>query len=384
MADKRARGLVVGRFGGAPIIVQPGWLAATVVLALGSAPLARRVLPDVTDAGAYVVGAGFGLLLLGSVLVHEVAHAWVARRRGLAVHQIVLTLVGGHTEMSDSGSPGTSALVAVAGPLANLVLGGAGWVLTMLTADAAPGGGAAVLHAGAAVLAGSNLLVAGFNLLPALPMDGGWVLEALVWRVTGRRNTGTRIGAVVGRVLAVGLLVVAVVLPIARGVAPSTTATIWSAVIGVTLWLGAGDFLRVADWRDRAEGVDLRALSTPAVAVHAGARLDDLPPAVLSGGAEAVVVGPDGAVLGYVDRVALAEVPAAHRAGVPVSAVLVPLPPAGVLDGTRRGGDAVADVGAAMRYAPTMVVMVDGAVVGLLRYTDVVHALAARPGPRGS
>lgn len=367
---------MIGHFGGAPIIVRPGWLLATVLLAVVSAPVARAVLPGVSDAGAYVVGFGFGALLLGSVLVHELAHAWAARRRGVPVRQIVLTLVGGHTEMADSGSPTTSALVAVAGPLANVGLAAVGWAGVQLTQpDAGSGPGRAALHAAFAVLAYSNAFVAAFNLLPGLPMDGGWILEALVWRVTGRRNTGTRAAALIGRAVAVALLVVAVGVPLARSTEPDLTAVVWSAVIGVTLWTSAGAFLRVAAWREAVEGIDLTALARPAV-VSSATTLAELPAGTVGSGPAVVVVAADGAVRGYVDGAALAAVPPDRLAMTPVDAVLVPLPAGASVDGTLTGPPALAAVGEGARHASVLVVRgADGGVVGLLRYADLVEAL---------
>jgi len=365
---------VIGRFGGAPIVVRPGWLLATVLLAVVSAPIARAVLPGVSEVGAYVVGFGFGFLLLASVLVHELAHAWVARRRGVTVRQVVLTLVGGHTEMADSGSPTTGALVAVAGPLANVALAALGWLGFQLT-QPGPFSGVdrGALHAAFGVLAYSNALVAAFNLLPGLPMDGGWILEAIVWRLTGRRNTGTRAAAYVGRVVAVGLLVGAVGVPLARSAEPDLTAVLWSAVIGVTLWTSAGGFLRLAAWRDAVAGIDLVRLARPAALT--GARtLAELPPRGHDGAIPVVVA--DGRLRGYVDPGALAAVPAGQWPVTPVDAVLVPLPAQAWVDGTLTGAAALAAVGEVARSTPVMAVRdADGAVVGLLRYADLVEAL---------
>lgn len=364
----RARGLVIGRFGGAPVVAQPGWLIATALLAVVSAPIAQAVLPDLGTAGAYVVGAGFGLLLLGSVLVHELAHAWTARRRGVAVRQVVLTLVGGHTEMAEAPTPATSALIAVAGPFANVVLALVSWAALQTTV---PG---SVWQAVFAVLASSNAIVGAFNLLPGLPMDGGWILEALVWRVTGRRTSGTRAAAIIGRVVAVGLLLGAVAVPLLRDTDPNLTAVVWAAVIGVTLWTSAGDFLRIAALRGGVEALEIARLTRPAL-VSAASTVADLPDGAGGRGPDVVVVA-SGTVLGYVDGGALATVPIARRAATPVEAVLVPLPAGATVDAALTGAEAVRAVGEVARLSPVMVVRgPSGEVVGLLRYADVVAAI---------
>jgi len=363
------KGLVIGRVGTAPIMVDSGWLLLAVLFALVVGPIASHALPTLGAAAGYLVGLGFAVLLLGSVLLHELAHAWVARHRGVQVHQIVLTLVGGHTEMAQAGTAATSALIAVAGPLTNLAVAAVAW----LAWQNLPGGGVPALLL--AMVASSNAFVTALNLLPGLPMDGGWILEALVWRVTGRRWTGTIVAAWCGRVVAVGLPVVVLGVPMARGAAPSLFSVIWAAAVGAMLWTSAGAFIAGAGvWR-RAEAFSIRSVARPAVAAPVRAVLADLP-----AGGEVVVLGDRGDVVGYVDRVATAAVPAEARGTTPVGAVLVPLPAGAVIDGRLTGQDAVRAVQLAARMSPVMAVRgPDGVVTGLLRYLDVARVLAGTP-----
>jgi len=363
------KGLVIGRVGSAPIMVDSGWLLLAVLLAFVVGPVASHALPTLGTAGGYLVGLGFAVLLLGSVLLHELAHAWVARHRGVQVRQIVLTLVGGHTEMAQAGTAATSALIAVAGPLTNLAVAAAAW----LAWQNLPGGGVPALLL--AMVASSNALVTGFNLLPGLPMDGGWILEALVWRVTGRRSTGTIAAAWCGRVVAVGLPVVAIGLPMANGASPSLVSVVWAAAVGAMLWTSAGAFIAGAGvWR-RAEVFSIHSVARPAVTAPVRAVLADLP-----ADGEVVVLGDRGDVVGYVDRVATAAVPVEARGTTPVGAVLVPLPAGAVIDGRLTGQDAVRAVQLAARMSPVMVVRgPDGVVTGLLRYLDVARVFAGTP-----
>ncbi len=346
-----------------------GWLLLAVLLAFVVGPVASHALPTLGVAGGYLVGLGFAALLLGSVLLHELAHAWVARHRGVQVRQIVLTLVGGHTEMAQAGTAATSALIAVAGPLTNLAVAAVAW----LAWQNVPGGGVPALLL--AMVASSNALVTAFNLLPGLPMDGGWILEALVWRVTGRRWTGTIAAAWCGRVVAVGLPVVAIGVPMASGASPSLFSVIWAAAVGAMLWTSAGAFIAGAGvWR-RVEAFSIRGVARPAVAAPVRAVLADLP-----ADGEVVVLGDRGDVVGYVDRVATAAVPAEARGTTPVGAVLVPLPAGAVIDGRLTGRDAVRAVQLAARMSPVLAVRgSDGAVTGLLRYLDVARVLAGTP-----
>ncbi len=380
---KRA-GWVVGRAAGVPIVLGPGWLFASLLLVAVFGPTATAAIPGVDRLGGFLVAAGWALLLYGSILLHELAHAYAGRARGVPVRQVTLTLIGGHTEMDDAGSPATSAFVAAAGPLANLVVAG---VAAALAAAVPPWGTAAWLLVS---LAGANVLVTAFNLLPGLPMDGGWILEALVWRVTGRRATGTVAAAWIGRVVGVGLVLGAVVVPLLRGERPFVLQVAWAALIGAMLWTSAGAFLRRAAGLRALAGLDVARLARRAVVAPANATLDDALVAAEGAGpsvevvdvvevVEVVAVDADGNPLGYVDAAAAAAVPPAERAATPLTAVLVPLHPQAVVDGGLVGEDAAREIARAARLSPVMVVRAaDGHLVGLLRYADVVAALRGR------
>lgn len=368
----RSAGWVVGRAAGVPIVLGPGWLFASVLLIAVFGPTASAAIPGIDRLGGFLVAAGWALLLYGSILLHELAHAFAGRARGVPVRQVNLTLIGGHTEMDDAGTPGTSAFVAAAGPLTNLVVAG---VAAALAAVVPPGGAAAWLLMS---LAGANVLVTVFNLLPGLPMDGGWILEALVWRVTGRRASGTVAAAWIGRVVGVGLVVAAVVVPLLRGGTPLLLQVAWAAFIGAMLWTSAGAFLRRVAGLRALGGLDVARLARSAVVVPVRGTLAD---ALAAGAAsdppgEVIAVDRDGRPLGYVDAAAAAAVPVGARASTPLAAVLVPLHPDAVVDVRLVGEAAAQAIAHASRLSPVMAVRgPDGRLAGLLRHADVVTAL---------
>ncbi|WP_250448196.1 site-2 protease family protein, partial [Actinotalea sp. C106] len=259
----------------------------------------------------------------------------------------------------------SSALVAVAGPAVNLGLGLAAWLVVQVL----PSGGLAALIMTAAAVA--NGFVGVFNLVPGLPLDGGRVLEALVWRTTGRRSTGTVVAGWVGRVVAVAVLAWVLLVPLVAGRTPSLTSVVWGALIGAFLWSGADQAVR-AGHADRAvEALALRHLMRPTAVVSADATLADVE---IPG--EAVILGTDGRPGAYLDADAVRSVPASRRAGTPLSAVAVPLPPGSSVDGSLTGSAAVQAVALAARSSPVMVVLdPTGRVVGLLHAQDVVDAL---------
>lgn len=355
-----------------PVVLGPGWAFASLLLVAVFGPTATAAIPGVGRAGGFLVAAGWAVLLYASILLHELAHAFAGRSRGVPVRQVHLTLVGGHTEMGDATTPGTSALVAVAGPAANLVVAAVTAGLALL---APPGGAAAWMLVS---LAGANALVTAFNLLPGLPMDGGWILEALVWRVTGRRSSGTVSAAWIGRVVGAGLVVAVVVVPLLRGDRPGMLAVAWAAVVGAMLWSSAGAFLQREAGRRAVRGLDVGRLARPAVVVPVRASLGEaLALAAAAGpGAEVVALDPQGRALGYVDGAAADSVPPAARAATPLAAVLVPLHPDAVVGADLVGEAAAQAVARAARLSPVMTVLsADGRVTGLLRHADVVGAL---------
>jgi len=186
---------------------------------------------------AYAVWLVVGILL--AVLGHEAAHALAARLLGFRVHRIVATLWGGHTAYDGTGqTPARSAVVAVGGPVANFALAGLGAVAT------------ATLPWPASEFARSftllNLLLGGFNLLPGLPLDGGQLVQSLVWWVSGRRDLGLVVAGWCGRVLAVGVVLWYVAVPLAQGRTDDLFGLGLALVMGWILWSGAGAALQRA------------------------------------------------------------------------------------------------------------------------------------------
>src|SRR5918995_625160 len=128
-APVRREGIPLGRIAGVPVVLAYSWfiIAAFTVIVYG--PVLDRSNPAL-GASAYVVAFAYAVLLLVSVLVHELAHALTAKIYGWPTQKIVLNLWGGHTQFeSFTASPGRSVVVALAGPAANFVLAGATWLV---------------------------------------------------------------------------------------------------------------------------------------------------------------------------------------------------------------------------------------------------------------
>src|SRR5438105_9469671 len=222
----------VARVGGVPVRVDASWV---VIVALVTWSFWDHFLPDRGAAAALLMAAVAAALFFASVLAHEVAHALEARHRGIEVRSITLYLFGGATETaSEARRPGDEFAVTAVGPWTSLVLGCA-FGLGAFGADQV---GSAAVGQVAALLAWVNLILAFFNLLPGAPLDGGRMLDSLVWRVTGDRARGRRVAVVAGRILGAGLIVLGVLeaLAVSGGVVPG----LWLALIGWFLAQAAG------------------------------------------------------------------------------------------------------------------------------------------------
>jgi len=229
-----AGALRLARVAGVPVYLDRTWLLLGAFVAWTGWQNAR----DLGTGGAIASAVVMVIGILVAVLGHEVAHALAARLLGFRVHRIVATLWGGHTAYDSTGStPGRTAVIAGAGPLANLALAGVGGALV------------AVLPWPASRFAWLfmflNLLLAGFNLLPGLPLDGGQLVQSLVWAVTGRRDRGLVVAGWCGRLLAVGVVLWYVVRPLTQG-STDLFGLGLGLVMGWILWSGATAALRRA------------------------------------------------------------------------------------------------------------------------------------------
>ncbi|MGW4057014.1 site-2 protease family protein [Amycolatopsis sp. NPDC004747] len=173
------------------------------VMALLAGLLARTLLPDAVPGLSPVVywatGTTGSVVFLGSLLVHELSHALAARDRGQVVDGITLWFLGGSTEPADNpATPRAAIAVAVAGPVASLAAG-AGFLLAGLLSTG-------IVASTLTWLGWTNLVLASFTLLPGAPMDGGRVLQAVVWKITGDRRRAQAVAARAGWSLGVALV----------------------------------------------------------------------------------------------------------------------------------------------------------------------------------
>ncbi|MFJ6835103.1 site-2 protease family protein [Streptomyces sp. NPDC091209] len=384
-AKEPGGGLLMGRPFGVPVYVAPSWFLVAALITWVFGGQLDRVLPEL-GAARYLVSLFFAVAFYASVLVHELAHTVAALRFKLPVRRIQLQFFGGVSEIEkEAETPGREFVLAFVGPLLSLVLSGL-FYLAMLPVE--PGTVPGVLLAGLMV---SNLIVAAFNLLPGLPLDGGRMLRAVVWKITGRAMSGTVAAAWVGRALAVSVLIG---LPLltqsqALGAAPDSvggmdtiTDALLAAILAAIIWTGAGNSLRMARLREHLPELRARSLTRRAVPVETSTPLSEALRRANDVGARAlVVVDADGEPLSLVREAAIVGVPEHRRPWVAVSGLAQDL-----TDGMRVSAElAGEDLLDALRASPAteyLVVEDSGEIYGVLSAADVERAFVkamARP-----
>ncbi|MFI6579701.1 M50 family metallopeptidase [Embleya sp. NPDC050493] len=364
------RGLLMGRPFGVPVYVAPTWFVIAAVITVLFAPTFESLFPDL-GPWRFVLSFGFAVLLYVSVLVHELAHAVTALRLGLPVRRITIQFLGGVSEIDKPETARHEFLVSAAGPALSLALGGGFWVIG-LALDVDTLAGRMV-----ALLAVSNLLVAAFNLLPGLPLDGGRMLRAVVWRVSGRPLAGTIAASWAGRVLAVVVLISSVLWSLGADAGARTYTLIFGALVAGFMWAGAVQSLRAERLRERLPELRVRLLTRRAIPVAADVPLSEaLRRAHEEGARGLVVVDRGGDPVALVRESAVLATPEHRRPWVAVGPLARDLVP-----GMKVGADlAGEDLLVAMRAAPAseyLVVEPDGGVYGVLSRTDVEHAFLA-------
>ncbi|ARZ70960.1 peptidase M50 [Streptomyces albireticuli] len=379
-------GILMGRPFGVPVYVAPSWFLVAALITWVFGGQLDRVLPELGGI-RYLVSLFFAVAFYASVLVHELAHTVAALRFKLPVRRIQLQFFGGVSEIEkESETPGREFVLAFVGPLLSLVLAGL-FYLGMQAVE--PGTVPGVLLAGLMI---SNLLVAIFNLLPGLPLDGGRMLRAVVWKISGNPMTGTVAAAWVGRALAVAVLVGLPLLSRAAGGSEdlggvdSLTDALLAAILAAIIWTGAGNSLRMARLRERLPDLRARTLTRRAVPVEPATPLSEALRRAAEAGARAlVVVDPHGTPTALVREAAIIGVPEHRRPWVAVSALAQDLKD-GMRVSAELGGEELLDTLRATPATEYLVVEETGEVYGVLSTTDVERAFVAamaRPQPQG-
>ncbi|MGH3280410.1 MAG: site-2 protease family protein [Trebonia sp.] len=358
-------GWVIARPFGIPVYVSPYWFViAGVFIVIYANDLSSTISGDTR----YVVAAAFVILLYLSVLVHELAHSIVARGYGLPVRRILLYPLGGVSEIErEAPTPGREFAVAGAGPALSLLLGVLCWLIAQVVPDGMTG---LVVRE----LMFANFIVGVFNLLPGLPLDGGRMLRAVLWKFTKRPTTATIAAAWVGRCLAVALLVI----PFFSGglTGGDMVTAIWVVVIAGFMWMGASQSIKATRFRERLPALQARRLARKAISVTASTPLAEAIRQADEAGARAVVVvDHDSKPIAIVNEAAVTATPPQRRPWIDTGSMARSVDPALILNADLQG---MALLDAIRRSPATEYLLVEssGEVVGVLAARDLDQVFA--------
>ncbi|MEU5847035.1 site-2 protease family protein [Saccharopolyspora shandongensis] len=363
-------GLLLFRIAGVPVLLSPSWWLGAALIVLLYTPLVGRILPGAGIWESALLAAVFTVLLAVSVLLHELGHCIVALRLGLPVRRVRLFLLGGLSEISRTPpKPTQEGLIAAAGPAVSMVLAlvtGIGWFALV------PGGAIWLLVAQTCV---ANLAVAVFNLLPGLPLDGGRMLRALTWRLTGKRATGTTAGVIGAGAVAAVLIGWALVGLLNN--AQDQWLRLGVCVLMAWFVVAGASAEHAAEQRKRwPAGLALGDLVRPVLQLPAESPVGDA--LLAAAGRGVVLVRADGIAVGLLDQTA-AERLATHTPNEPAERAAEPVDPDTILLDSETP-DAILERVQSVLAWQFLVVDGEGRPSGVLRREDLRNALRSRRG----
>jgi Zn-dependent protease len=362
----------VGTIAGSDVLVSSSWFLVAALIAVILAPAVEQASPGL-GAWRYVAGLAFAVILYMSVLLHEASHAMMARHYGFPVSSITLHFLGGMTAIEgEARKPRQEFMIAVVGPLTSILVG----LVSLGLWAVAPDG---LLKLAVGALAGMNLIVGVLNLIPGLPLDGGRVLKAAVWQVTGNMHRGTIVAGWGGRLAAVAVLAWPLAMESFRNTEPELIDFVLAFVVATFLWSGATAAMASARLRRRLPQLVARDLARRTLAVP-----DDLPLAEAVRRAQEaqagsiVTVTGSGRPLGVVSEQALLATPEDRRPWVAVSTVARTLDDGLRLPAAITGEELILAI-SRKPAAEYLLVEEDGAIFGVLSTADVDRAFRDAP-----
>lgn len=308
--------LTIGRIRGIAIQVHWSWL---LILSMLTWSLSQSLFPvevEVSPAVRWLAAGGTALAFFASVMLHELAHSFVAQHYGMHVPSITLFVFGGVSSIAEEmRSAGQEFRVAIAGPLTS-------WVLAVLIGGVAflvPDGALATVLTYLAMI---NAVVGTFNLLPGYPLDGGRVFRAIVWARSGSLDRATKLAARAG----VGIAYVMIIGGIVSAFSGLGAGGLWYVLIGLFLKNAAeGAYAtQVVETalRDVPVSVAMQAAPTTVAASETLQRVVDA--RMLVTGERAFLIEEDAAIVGLLSATDIARVPREEWATTVVRRVMVP------------------------------------------------------------
>jgi len=362
------------KIAGIDIEINFSWIIVLVLLTWSLATgWFSALYPGWSTATYWLVSLISALLLFVSVLLHELAHSLVARRRGLSVHSITLFIFGGVSNIEqEPTSPGIEFQMAFVGPIVSLLIAGIAYLLSLpLRGVNSP------ITAILTYLAVTNVLLGIFNLIPGFPLDGGRVLRSIIWKVTGSLQKATRAAAMIGQVIAF----LFILWGIWQFFGGNVLNGFWIGFIGWFLLVSAQSANSQVMLQSVFRGVTVgEVMNRAPIMVPADISLQKLvDDYFLRYGIRSALVTQDDQLVGLITLSDIRHVPREQWGQVPVSRVMIPLNRLHVVSPQQSLNDVLPLM--VSRDVNQLPVMQDGRVVGVLsrdaimRYLEIKRSL---------
>lgn len=363
--------LRAGNLFGIPFYINFSWFLVLAIVTWDYGNELGLAFPQLGGV-AWVLGLITALLLFASVLAHELGHSFVAIRQGIPVNSITLFLFGGLASLEEeSKTPAEAFWVAIAGPLVSVILFG---VFTAINGFAGLSGPLAAI---VSLLAYINFILAAFNLLPGLPLDGGNVLKAAVWKITGKPYSGIAFASRVGQVLGwvgMGLGFLSVI-----GV--SNVGSIWTLLVGWFLLQNATRYAQTATVQKQLSGLtaaDAVIPNSPIVSAESSLR-EFANNHIIGSSAnwrKYLVTDAEGQLMGEIAVDAMKTIPTNDWWDVKVSQLMQPVEQLETVDSDESLLEVVQML--ERKQVPSLVVLKSGALLGMLEKASILQLLQNR------
>lgn len=358
---------------GFPIRVDLSWVFIAVLITWSlAAGVFPSIAPGLPPASYWWMGIVGALGLFASIVIHELAHAVVARRYDMRIRSITLFIFGGVAELQDEPrSARAEFMVAIAGPIASIALAALFWLITAAGGSAVPG---SALWPVVGYLATINAILVVFNMIPAFPLDGGRVLRSILWKWKDDLSQATRTASQIGSAFGIVLIVVGVF------------SIVSGQFIGGLWWVLIGMFLRSAAQMSYQQVLVRRALQGEPVWRFMQREPHTVPPwATLSEFVDDYVyrfhhkmfpVTQEGQLVGCVNTRQLRDIPKEQWPMMRVEDILRPCSPENTI---HPNEDAVSALGRLHRVGESRLMVVErNRLLGVLTLRDLLRFLAAK------
>ncbi len=365
----------LGRIFGIPVGVSYTWFAIFILVSFLVFDQLSFHLPRWGPVAIAGMAGATGLLFFGSILVHELAHSLMATRHSLPVRGITLFLLGGVSHISrEARRPWIEFMVAVVGPLMSLGLAAALLAVAFFVAPVFLTGRLREAVTVVAFLLGwTNLALGVFNLLPGFPLDGGRVLRAGIWGLTGNYWLATNVAVISGQAFAVALAVGSVFIFLQT----NSFLNLWPVMVSVFIFIAATSARSAARDRRRLASVTLGEVVAPDLVPAEATIAEAVSLHLMRTGRSAALVGVDGVPAGVLHLGELRRLPRDVWGIASTIQVMTPLSSFSALESSQPASEAI-ELLEEEDHPPGVLVAENGRLVGVVTRGDLYGYMRLR------